>query len=126
MKEKLNPIEISAKESAALQAAQTVAEQIWLRFRAVNEGYDHKLEMRMEVKEAIMGDPHCWWYVYPLRDHLESGHAMTLEAALSEMHGHSQADLKRKYAKRLRETAARVEKEARDLEADSTIEAGGK
>lgn len=83
MKATLNKIEITAEESATLKAAQTVAEQIWLRFRAANEGYDHRLEMRMEVKEAIMGDPHCWWSVHPMRDLLESGHAMTLEASFS-------------------------------------------
>ncbi len=117
MKPKLNKIEITADESAILKAAQPVAEQIWLRFRTANEGYDQRLEMRMEIKEAIMGDPHAWWEVRPMRDLLECGHAMTLEAAMAEMHGRTEPDLKRKYAQRLRDAADRADKEARELEA---------
>lgn len=121
MKAKLKPIEITAEESAKLKSAQTVAEQIWTRFRETNEGYDQRLEMRMEIKEAIMGDPHAWWHIYPMRDSCESGHAMTLEAAMNEMLGRSQADLKRKYAQRLRDAADRADKEARELEATAGL-----
>ena len=88
-----------------------------MRFRDANEGRNERLELRMEIKEASWGDPHAWWYVYPTRDSCESGHALTLEAALAEMHGHTQSELKRKYAQRLRDTADRVDKEALELEA---------
>jgi hypothetical protein len=117
MKAKLNKIEITAEESATLKAAQTVAEQIWARFRKSNEGYDQRLEMEMQIKEDIHGDPHAWWHVRPMRDMLESGHERTLEAAMAEMHGRKDSELKRKYAQRLRDAAERAEKEARELEA---------
>jgi hypothetical protein len=121
MKPKLKKIEITAEESATLKSAQTVAEQIWRRFRTANQGYDQQLEMCMEIKWAVMGDPHAWWKVRPMRDHLECGRAKTLEEAMAEMHRKPDPEIKRKYAQSLRDAADRAEKEAIELEAASSI-----
>lgn len=115
---KLNKITITAEESATLQAAQTVAETIYLRHREANGGYyGGRLEMRMEVKEAADETPHVWWTVHPWCEHMQTGHNRTLESALAEMHGHTDPELKRHSAERYRVEADRLDDEANKLEA---------
>jgi hypothetical protein len=114
---KLNKIEITEAEQNALKAAQMVSENIWRRFKEANPDiWGERLSMRMEIKEALDNEPHAWWHVYPESDMNQSGHCMTLAAALAEMHGHTEAGVKRQQAKRLKEGAERLEREARELE----------
>ena len=114
---KLNKIQITGEESATLKAAQAVAENIWLRFRDANGGrWTGELNMKMEIARAADDTPHAWWTVHPHLEHMQTGHNMTLEAALSEMHGRTESDVKRKYAQRYKDEAERLEKEAHELE----------
>lgn len=115
---KLNKIKIYAEESEALKEAQTVAENINARFAEANGGrWEGRIDMKMEVVRAADDTAHCWWTVCPSSEYMQSGHNMTLEAALEEMFGRTEAEVKRKYARRHRDEAERLEKEAGTLEA---------
>lgn len=114
---KLNQIEISAEEAAALQAAQTVVENIWQRFRDANGGeYGERLHLQMEVAENANRKPRCWWNVRPWSEFQKTGHAMTLGDALAEMHGWTDPEVKRKHAQKYRDEAEKLEREAKELE----------
>lgn len=113
---KLNKIEISATEREVLSQAQRTIEAMWSRFRHANGGeYGVTLDITLEVKPDIENRPHAWWLVRPSSEFLQRGHSLDIVKALEEMHGHTDADVKLRQAKRYRIEAERLEEQAKQI-----------
>ena len=112
---KLNKIEISKEEQATLKAGQKVMEAIWQRFREANGGeYGEDLSMELQIARDWSNKGNAWWTIHPSSEFLQTGHNTDLVKAFAEMHGHTEAAVKRKQAERYRREAEKLEREAKE------------